>query len=155
MDCRSLIPLSICFIFLLPSLSLSAIQLRGLLGDKNAPESVLRLNGGAFSPAFDPTRVTQLSWRPRAFVYKGFLTDGECDHLIKLSRDKLEKSMVADNESGKSITSEVRTSSGMFLQKAQVLFIPHLPPHLWTSSETAFNSVHVELYEFIALAYFV
>lgn len=28
--------------------------------------------------------------------------------------------MVADNESGKSIMSEVRTSSGMFLQKAQV-----------------------------------
>ncbi|KAG2714395.1 hypothetical protein I3760_03G024800 [Carya illinoinensis] len=120
MDCRYLIPLSICFLFLLPRLSLSAIQLRGLLGDKNTPESVLRLNGGAFSPALDPTRVTQLSWRPRAFVYKGFLTDGECDHLIKLSRDKLEKSMVADNESGKSIMSEVRTSSGMFLQKAQL-----------------------------------
>lgn len=28
--------------------------------------------------------------------------------------------MVADNDSGKSIKSEVRTSSGMFLQKAQV-----------------------------------
>lgn len=28
--------------------------------------------------------------------------------------------MVADNESGKSIMSEVRTSSGMFLAKAQV-----------------------------------
>lgn len=28
--------------------------------------------------------------------------------------------MVADNESGKSIASEVRTSSGMFLRKAQV-----------------------------------
>jgi prolyl 4-hydroxylase len=34
--------------------------------------------------------------------------------------------MVADNESGKSIKSEVRTSSGMFLQKAQVLLIPSL-----------------------------
>lgn len=28
--------------------------------------------------------------------------------------------MVADNDSGKSIESEVRTSSGMFLKKAQV-----------------------------------
>ena len=28
--------------------------------------------------------------------------------------------MVADNESGKSVSSEVRTSSGMFLRKAQV-----------------------------------
>ena len=28
--------------------------------------------------------------------------------------------MVADNESGKSVQSEVRTSSGMFLEKRQV-----------------------------------
>lgn len=38
----------------------------------------------------------------------------------KQARDKLEKSMVADNDSGKSIASEVRTSSGMFLGKHQV-----------------------------------
>ncbi|KAJ0541473.1 putative procollagen-proline 4-dioxygenase [Helianthus annuus] len=37
-----------------------------------------------------------------------------------MAKAKLEKSMVADNESGKSIQSEVRTSSGMFLNKAQV-----------------------------------
>ncbi|KAJ0042993.1 hypothetical protein Pint_19351 [Pistacia integerrima] len=55
----------------------------------------------------------------RAFIYKGFLTPEECDHLIDLAKDKLEKSMVADNESGKSIESEVRTSSGMFLDKSQ------------------------------------
>ncbi|GFS31029.1 oxoglutarate/iron-dependent oxygenase [Actinidia rufa] len=82
--------------------------------------SVLRLPTGASYAPFDPTRVTQISWRPRAFIYKGFLTDAECDHLIHLAKDKLEKSMVADNESGKSIASEVRTSSGMFLKKAQV-----------------------------------
>jgi hypothetical protein len=29
--------------------------------------------------------------------------------------------MVADNESGKSVASEVRTSSGMFLEKHQVM----------------------------------
>ncbi|KAG8088297.1 hypothetical protein GUJ93_ZPchr0010g7486 [Zizania palustris] len=70
--------------------------------------------------AFDPSRVVQLSWRPRAFLHKGFLTDAECDHLISLAKDKLEKSMVADNESGKSVMSKVRTSSGMFLEKKQV-----------------------------------
>ncbi|KAK7273559.1 hypothetical protein RIF29_14615 [Crotalaria pallida] len=37
-----------------------------------------------------------------------------------LTKDKMEKSMVVDNDSGKSIASEVRTSSGMFLNKAQV-----------------------------------
>ena len=36
------------------------------------------------------------------------------------ARDKLEKSMVADNDSGKSVMSEVRTSSGMFIEKHQV-----------------------------------
>ncbi|KAJ8774914.1 hypothetical protein K2173_019918 [Erythroxylum novogranatense] len=39
---------------------------------------------GVFPNAFDPTRVTQLSWRPRAFLYEGFLSDNECDHLIDL-----------------------------------------------------------------------
>ncbi|PPD98093.1 hypothetical protein GOBAR_DD04883 [Gossypium barbadense] len=58
----------------------------------------------------------------RAFIYKGFLSSDECDHLITLAKDKLEKSMVADNESGKSVESEVRTSSGMFLQKAQTFW---------------------------------
>uniref|UniRef100_A0A7N0SWL0 procollagen-proline 4-dioxygenase n=1 Tax=Kalanchoe fedtschenkoi TaxID=63787 RepID=A0A7N0SWL0_KALFE len=82
---------------------------------KQSNGSVIRLNKGAV----DPSRVTQLSWHPRAFVYRGFLSDEECDHLVELARDKLEKSMVADNESGKSVESEVRTSSGMFLNKAQ------------------------------------
>ncbi|RWR73696.1 putative prolyl 4-hydroxylase 6 isoform X1 [Cinnamomum micranthum f. kanehirae] len=58
-------------------------------------------------------------WRIRAFLYTGLLSDDECDHLINLAKDKLEKSMVADNDSGKSIMSEVRTSSGMFLNKHQ------------------------------------
>ncbi|RWW32590.1 hypothetical protein GW17_00002726, partial [Ensete ventricosum] len=43
-----------------------------------------------------------------------------------LAKDKLEKSMVADNESGKSMMSEVRTSSGMFLEKRQVMI-----PRFW------------------------
>ncbi|KAG0490920.1 hypothetical protein HPP92_007783 [Vanilla planifolia] len=67
----------------------------------------------------DPTRVVQLSWHPRAFLYSGFLSEEECDHLINMAKDKLEKSMVADNDSGKSLMSEVRTSSGMFLEKRQ------------------------------------
>ncbi|KAK9107853.1 hypothetical protein Syun_023864 [Stephania yunnanensis] len=81
--------------------------------------SLIRMVGSGGGAGFDPTRVTQLSWQPRAFLYKGFLSDEECDHLVELARGKLEESMVADNDSGKSIKSEVRTSSGMFLSKAQ------------------------------------
>ncbi|CAM8980439.1 unnamed protein product [Rhodiola kirilowii] len=67
----------------------------------------------------DPSKVSQLSWHPRALFTGDCLSDEECDHLIELARDKLEKSMVADSESGKIVESEVRTSSGMFLNNAQ------------------------------------
>lgn len=99
--------------FLLSNLSHSAARVYG------GKESVMKLTTGTSSVPLDPTRVTQISWRPRAFIYRGFLTDKECDHLITLAKGKLEKSMVADNNSGKSIESEVRTSAGMFLKKAQ------------------------------------
>lgn len=77
------------------------------------------MNKRGSSTGFDSSRVTQLSWHPRAFLYNGFLSEKECEHLINLARDKLEVSMVADNESGKSTKSEVRTSSGMFLNRGQ------------------------------------
>ncbi|MBA0814382.1 hypothetical protein Gohar_020214, partial [Gossypium harknessii] len=95
------------------------IFLQSCLVSADINGSVLKMKTGTSSVPFDPTHVTQLSWHPRAFIYKGFLSSDECDHLITLAKDKLEKSMVADNESGKSVESEVRTSSGMFLQKAQ------------------------------------
>ncbi|XP_044506975.1 probable prolyl 4-hydroxylase 7 [Mangifera indica] len=107
--------LSLCFFLVSPDPS-NSVKIPDLLSDKERHGSVLSLKRKAI---FDPTHVTQLSWSPRAFIYRGFLTDEECDHLINLAKDKLEKSMVADNESGKSIESEVRTSSGMFLNKSQ------------------------------------
>ncbi|XP_022879587.1 probable prolyl 4-hydroxylase 7 [Olea europaea var. sylvestris] len=113
MEHRDFLIFSLCFLFLLSNLSHSVARFSG------GKESVMKLTTGTSSVPLDPTRVIQISWRPRAFIYRGFLTDKECDHLITLAKDKLEKSMVADNESGKSIESEVRTSSGMFLKKAQ------------------------------------
>lgn len=106
--------------------------------------------GGA-SGRFDPTRVTQLSWSPRAFIHKNFLTDEECDHLIQLAKDKLEKSMVADNDSGKSVESEVRTSSGMFLSKAQDEVVARIEERIasWTflpvENGEAMQILHYEL----------
>ncbi|KAE8682430.1 hypothetical protein F3Y22_tig00111239pilonHSYRG00069 [Hibiscus syriacus] len=64
--------------------------------------SVLKMKRATSSVQFDPTRVTQLSRHP------GY---------------KLEKSMVVDNESGQSTESEVRTSSGMFLDMAQHVLV--------------------------------
>ncbi|XP_073009523.1 probable prolyl 4-hydroxylase 6 [Typha latifolia] len=97
---------------------LSLLVLFLFLHSRFSPSAALLPSHGS-EASLNPARVTQLSWRPRAFLYKGFLSDEECDHLILLAKDKLEKSMVADNDSGKSVTSEVRTSSGMFLDKRQ------------------------------------
>ncbi|KAF3685430.1 Prolyl 4-hydroxylase 2 [Capsicum annuum] len=71
------------------------------------------------SDIINPSKVKQISWKPRAFVYEGFLTDEECNHLVSLAKKELKRSAVADNESGESKLSEVRTSSGMFISKAK------------------------------------
>ncbi|OEL25164.1 putative prolyl 4-hydroxylase 7, partial [Dichanthelium oligosanthes] len=44
--------------------------------------------------AFDPSKSKRLSWHPRIFLYKGFLSDMECDHLISMARSKKESSLV-------------------------------------------------------------
>ncbi|KAK4586965.1 hypothetical protein RGQ29_023911 [Quercus rubra] len=85
--------------------------------------SILRESSSSYaaspSSIINPSKAKQVSWKPRAFVYEGFLTDLECDHLISLAKSELKRSAVADNESGKSKLSEVRTSSGMFINKGK------------------------------------
>ncbi|KAI8463183.1 MAG: hypothetical protein J3K34DRAFT_381121 [Monoraphidium minutum] len=62
-------------------------------------------------------KVVRLSWRPRAFLWKNFLTEAECDHLVTMSRASLTKSTVVDTDTGKPMDSDVRTSSGTFYQR--------------------------------------
>ncbi|KAF8392517.1 hypothetical protein HHK36_022860 [Tetracentron sinense] len=92
---------------------LSFISISLILHESSA--SYADLSGSNVSPA----KVKQVSSKPRAFVYEGFLTDDECDHLISLAKLELKRSAVADNVSGKSKLSEVRTSSGMFISKGK------------------------------------
>ncbi|KAK9818424.1 hypothetical protein WJX72_012505 [[Myrmecia] bisecta] len=63
--------------------------------------------------------VIQVSWRPRAFLFKNFLSDVECDHLIGLAQPSMTKSTVVDSVTGKSIDSTVRTSTGTFFGRSQ------------------------------------
>ncbi|KAF5769873.1 putative procollagen-proline 4-dioxygenase [Helianthus annuus] len=109
------IPFFLCFSILSLDFPLQSSGLRKM------GSSVIRLpNDKSYRQhSFDPSRVTQISRHPRAFLYRNFLTDEECDHLIEVARDKLQKSMVADSKTGKSIESTVRTSKGMFIRKAQ------------------------------------
>uniref|UniRef100_A0A0D3DG45 C2H2-type domain-containing protein n=2 Tax=Brassica oleracea var. oleracea TaxID=109376 RepID=A0A0D3DG45_BRAOL len=54
------------------------------LRDKdNIGESYTQSNYVVGSKSVDPRRVLQLSWQPRVFLYRGFLSEEECDHLAK------------------------------------------------------------------------
>ncbi|KAK9060881.1 hypothetical protein SSX86_018061 [Deinandra increscens subsp. villosa] len=65
--------------------------------------NVIQLRRSLPSNTIDPSRVTELSWQPRSsnlsqkiiyvvFLYNGFLSDEECEHLIFLGNDNKNKS---------------------------------------------------------------
>ena len=95
-------------------------RLRGALGDV---ASVADDEDTGGLPALntihvDPSRVITLSSSPRAYVYCGFLRRAECDYIVQNSRERLQKSTVVDNDTGKSVPSNIRTSEGTFFSRA-------------------------------------
>lgn len=53
--------------------------------------------------------IETISWSPRAFIYHGFLSHEECQHLIHLAENRLERSQVVAKV-GEPTTHEIRTS---------------------------------------------
>ncbi|XP_030449147.2 probable prolyl 4-hydroxylase 12 isoform X1 [Syzygium oleosum] len=71
--------------FVLPLSSCSAESSRKELRDKEVDRNMVIATGNSLiSNRINPSRVVQLSWRPRVFLYRGFMTDEECDHLKSL-----------------------------------------------------------------------
>ncbi|XP_038905410.1 probable prolyl 4-hydroxylase 7 isoform X2 [Benincasa hispida] len=99
----------------------------------NEDQSVIRMKTVGSPVTIDPTRVIKLSSKPRAFLYKGFLSEDECQHLINLAKGKLQQSLVAA-ETGESVTSQERTSTGMFLTRAQDEIVARIESRIaaWT-----------------------
>lgn len=56
-----------------------------------------------------------ISWKPRIVLFHNFLSAEECDYLRSIAIPRLHVSTVVDAKTGKGIKSDVRTSSGMFL----------------------------------------
>ncbi|KAK9797418.1 hypothetical protein WJX73_008984 [Symbiochloris irregularis] len=63
--------------------------------------------------------VLQISHKPRAFLLKHLLSDEECEYLVKKAKPAMTKSTVVDNDTGKSVDSTVRTSTGTFFARGQ------------------------------------
>ncbi|KAL1358404.1 hypothetical protein HN51_003679 [Arachis hypogaea] len=70
-----------------------------------------------YASIIDPSRVKSISWKPRAFMYEGFLTQVECQHLISIAKPNLTRSAVSDLATGMSHLSAHRTSHGMFIPR--------------------------------------
>jgi len=111
------------------ALLLFAVKLT-LSRSENVPRGVI--NGTGHTIGFGEVdeewrgEIIHLSWSPRSFLLKAFLSDEECDHLIKLASPHLQKSTVVDSNTGKSIPSNVRTSTGTFPMKGQDKIIKNI-----------------------------
>ncbi|XP_076945401.1 putative prolyl 4-hydroxylase 12 [Bidens hawaiensis] len=97
--------------------------------------------GRAHPPnTIDPSRVTELSWRPRLFFYNGFLSDEECEHLISLGNNSKDKS--GGNNSANAVDKivariEERISAWTFLPKGNGKAL-----HVFHSSPEETNGTH-------------
>jgi len=56
-----------------------------------------------------------VSWHPMAVVYDNFLTEEECDYILKLSKPRMEPAMLVNSKEQKHQRSKSRTSHGAFL----------------------------------------
>eukprot|EP00239_Pterosperma_sp_CCMP1384_P010266 CAMPEP_0197864902 /NCGR_PEP_ID=MMETSP1438-20131217/43353_1 /TAXON_ID=1461541 /ORGANISM="Pterosperma sp., Strain CCMP1384" /LENGTH=382 /DNA_ID=CAMNT_0043483281 /DNA_START=103 /DNA_END=1251 /DNA_ORIENTATION=- len=61
----------------------------------------------------------QLSWKPRAYLYHGFISEAEADHIVELAKPKVRRSTVVDSETGEVKTDPIRTSEQTFLMRGQ------------------------------------
>lgn len=98
----------------LSSLQISSCRKIGLETKKTKVKPIHGHENENSSVRFDPSRVVQLSWHPRAFLYNGFLSDEECEHLISLAQRKQIKSAVNDTDTGNNTL-----SSGAILSRGQ------------------------------------
>jgi prolyl 4-hydroxylase len=82
--------------------------------------------------------IETMSWKPRAFVWHGFLSNDEADHVRNLAAPRMERSSVVNYDGSVTPADDIRTSYGTFLEPAEDEVIrdidirvghwTHLPP---------------------------
>ncbi|KAL4552760.1 hypothetical protein Ndes2526B_g02670 [Nannochloris sp. 'desiccata'] len=82
--------------------------------------------------------IETMSWKPRASVWHGFLSDDEADHVRNLAAPRMERSSVVNYDGSVTPADDIRTSYGTFLEPAEdevikdidvrVALWTHLPP---------------------------
>ncbi|XP_048562420.1 probable prolyl 4-hydroxylase 7 isoform X3 [Triticum urartu] len=72
-----------------------------------AQPKLLNATNGSFTPSshvdFDPSKSKRLSWHPRVFLYEGFLSHMECDHLVSMAHGVWLLTFLVVSEHGESM----------------------------------------------------
>lgn len=94
-------------------------RLIGWLGEVERPGSLRGASADAFgddsSAGARKQWIEQISTSPRAYVWHGFMSHEECDHVVNTAKPLMEKSGVIDAVTGKETYDPIRTSYGAFL----------------------------------------
>lgn len=85
-----------------------------------AQTKLLNSTNGSFTPSshvdFDPSKSKRLSWHPRVFLYEGFLSYMECDHLVSMARGKIGSSVLVTD--GATNISQYNIDAGLIIRLA-------------------------------------
>lgn len=65
-------------------------------------------------PLYTVEKMEILQESPRVVVYHSYLSEAECDYIIRLGAPSLQRSTVVDHHSNRGKVDQVRTSEGMF-----------------------------------------
>ena len=78
--------------------------------------------------------IETMSWKPRAFVWHGFLSDDEADHVRNLAAPRMKRSSVVNYDGSVTPEDNIRTSYGTFLDPAEDEVIKDIDVRvgLWT-----------------------
>jgi prolyl 4-hydroxylase len=94
-------------------------QGRPVPGRGHLPEPALAGSPSRLVVDGHEVRVVLSMKLPRVVVFGSLLSDGECDELVALSRQRLARSETVVTETGGSEVNTARTSEGMFFERGQ------------------------------------
>ena len=94
-----------------PKVSSTAAAKSGAPQIAGVQDSIAAVPSGAW--------IEHIGWTPRAFLYHGFLTPEECDHLRSKAEPQLLRSTALDATTGEVVTDDIRTSYGMFFARGE------------------------------------
>ncbi|XP_054787530.1 probable prolyl 4-hydroxylase 12 [Prosopis cineraria] len=105
---------------------------KGLRSKELSQKTFLQLEHSVYPNRIDPTHVHQLSWRPRVFLYEGFLSDKECDYLISLAQTVKEKSSEVDRHLEGDVMNQKLTSDTLLTTEDDIIARIEERISLWT-----------------------